>query len=538
MQTVTNTKFSVSLTIIFCALLLQLPAARAQDVPPPDTTWDADPLDVLEPKTETPAEPTVPEFTEIPDPNSAPADVPAPEIAPPSYSEPAPTHADASSSFSDSGNSDPDYNKENYFHNIYKKYNQTPTSDEVWEKAVGERKSENYKVQKGNTLWDISNTFFGDPNFWPKLWSLNDGAILNPHEITPDMNIKFYPGTMIDAPTVALADKEGGEAAEGEKVVEASVAEPPVPPTRRKHTPVLKKLPQSLPFGRFGIYDDSTGTEIEFRKTNVPAPLEYLGYFVADSEIAGSGTVTATELDSKSANEYQIVYVELTGTPEKHYTVQKNVGKVVDPAAKKRKAQMVEIQGELEIMEKVNAEKNLYRAIVQKAIHSVEVGSVLIPGKVPMIDPRPGEINNSAGAKIMGGELIQKRAMFGVNELVFLDAGSARGFQEGQNLTIYADSALRNGNSKAVMNDRAIGSVKIIRVTPNFATAYVTKASEDVMLGDYVGNSSAKTASAAPVVESHAPESQGELDTEFELEGVPEAGTPPESGSEDLDLEL
>ncbi|MEK2688242.1 LysM domain-containing protein [Bdellovibrio sp. GT3] len=536
----TNTKFSVSLILIFCALLLQTPIAHGQDAPPPDTTWEADPLDVLEPKNETPAEPSVPEFTEIPDPEIVTPDVPAPEIAPPMKSAPEPTHADASAtmSFSDAGGSDPDFNKENYFHNIYKKYNQTPTSDEVWEKAVGERKSEVYKVQKGNTLWDISNTFFGDPNFWPKLWSLNDGAILNPHEITPDMNIKFYPGTMVDAPTVALAEKEGAETPEGEKVVEASVAEPPVPPARRKYNPVLKKLPQSLPLGRFGIYDDSTSTEIEYRKINLPTPSEYLGYFIADNEIVGSGKVTSTELDSKTANEYQIVYVEITGNPEKNYIVQKNLGELVDPAAKRRKAQMVEIQGELEIMEKVNPTKNLYRAIVQKAIQPIEVGAQVIPGKVPMIDPRPGVVNNSAGAKIMGGELITKRGLFGVNELVFLDAGTSRGLQEGQNLTIFADSALRNGESKAVMNDRAIGSVKIVKATPNFATAYVTKASEDVKLGDYVGNSGAKTASAAPVIESHSPESPSELDTEFELEGAPEVTPPPDSGSEDLDLEL
>jgi hypothetical protein len=549
MQSVKNKKFSVSLTIIFCALLVQFQTAHGQDAHPPDTTWDADPLDVLEPKKETPAEPSVPEFTEIqpgsgsnthnvetPPPPAAP-DVPTPEISAPSDA-PAPTHADASSSFSNSGSGDPDFNKENRFHNVYKKYNEQPTSDEAWDKAVGARKSEVYKVEKGNTLWDISNTFFGDPNFWPKLWSLNNGTILNPHEITPDMNIKFYPGTMMDAPTLAVAGKEGETTAEteGDKMVEPSAAEPPVPPSRRKHTPVLGALPNSLPKGRFGVYDDSSAVEIEFRNTKMPVPYEFLSYFVADDEVPGTGTVTATELESQTANEFQYIYVKINGTQEKNYIVQKNMGEVVDPAVKGRKARMVEVQGGIEVLEKVNAEKNIYRAIVKKAIQPVEVGAVLVPGEVPMIDPRPGTVNNSANAKIMGGEFGKKRGLFGSNTLVFLDGGTGRGFQEGQNLTIYADSALRNRQANAILNDRSIGTLKVVKVTPNFATAYITNSNEDILLGDYVGVGSKTASAGSDVRESHAPESQEQIDEELDLGGAPPVS--PESGSEDLDLEL
>lgn len=539
-----NKKFSVSLTIIFCALLVQFQAAHAQDAAPPDTTWDADPLDVLDKKEETPIEPSVPEFTEIapegnhsvetPPPPAAP-DVPTPEIP---SDVPAPTQADAG--FSGGVNNDPDFNKENRFHNIYKKYNETPTSEEAWDKAVGARKSEVYKVEKGNTLWDISNTFFGDPNFWPKLWSLNNGAILNPHEITPDMNIKFYPGTMMDAPTLAVAGKDGEAPAEAEadKVVDPSIVEPPVPPSRRKHTPVLSVLPNSLPKGRFGVYDDSTGVEVEFKENKMPTAYEFLSYFVADDAVKGPGKVTATEVDSQTANEFQYIYVQFDGTPEKNYVAQKNMGEVDDPAVKGRKARMVEVQGGIEVLEKVNADKNIYRAIVKKAIQPIDIGAILVPGEVPMIDPTPGKVSNIANAKIMGGEFGKRRGMFSSNSLIFLDGGSSKGFEVGQNLSIFADSALRNKQSNAILNDRTIGSLKIVKVTPNFATAYVTSSTDDIMLGDYVGNGMKTAAAGKDVFESHEPESQDQIDNELEMGGQPSVTPDADSGSEDLDLEL
>ncbi|MBO9665234.1 MAG: LysM peptidoglycan-binding domain-containing protein [Bdellovibrio sp.] len=551
-----NKKFSVTLTIIFCALVVQLQQAHGQEAAPPDTTWDADPLDVLEPKKETTQEPTVPEFKEIPEAGQAPHAESAPVSPPEEPAAPEETPAapapepvpkakpkkkiQQAQSFAPSvGGSDPDYEKENEFHAIYKRFNQEPTSEESWEKAVGARKSETYKVQKGNTLWDISNTFFGDPNFWPKIWSLNNDSILNPHEINPAMNIQFFPGTMADAPTVSLG---ANDTAKDEVVAngggEAGANNAPVPKTHRKITPVLKSLPSSLPSGRVGFFADDDGVvDVQLQNSQFPKHLESLGYYLADSVVVGVGSITGTEMDTKTAGDFQHVYVQLPSNAEKYYVAHKNMGDVTDPRSKDRKGKMVEIQGEIEVVEKVNEQKNIYRAIVRKAIQPLEVGAVLLPGHIPMIDPASSALSSSAGGKIMGGQFGKNRSLFSANSLVFLNGGSNQGFQEGQSFQVYADEALRNRQTDAVMNDRKIGIVKIVKVSPNFATAYVTNASEDILTGDYVGLTSAKTA-INKAVESHAPESKEEINNELDLEGAPSVDTPPESGSEDLDLEL
>ena len=432
---------------------------------------------------------------------------------------------------------DPDYNKENRFHNIYKKYNETPTSVESWEKALGARRAETYSVQKGDTLWDISSTLFGDSQFWPKVWSLNKGSILNPHEINPSMAIQFFAGDAQDAPTLELAAAETVTKDVKTVVVDTGDGNKEVVtlPPAKQHTPVLKKLPNSIPQYTATIVEKDAKVQLDLRAHSFPPAPEYLNYFLADGPVEGSGKVTGTETDAKTAAEFQYIYVTLTGAPEKNYVVQKNVSKITDPMNAKHAGQMVENQAEIEIGEKVNNDKNIYRALVTKSISPLEVGAAIVPGRIPIIDPAVTPVVSGVGGRIIGGQYEKKRALFGATAVVFLDAGSQHGLQVGQSLDIIADEKLRNKKTPVQLNDRVIGTAKIVRLSNNFATAYVTRSTNDIMPGDFVGSRQAH-ASSAPVdsFDSHSDDS----DLEKEFDSMPDAPASPDSGSDEGELEL
>jgi len=50
-----------------------------------------------------------------------------------------------------------------------------------------------YVIEKGDTLWDLSQKFLNNPWYWPKIWSLN-AYIENPHWIYPGNKLKIIPG--------------------------------------------------------------------------------------------------------------------------------------------------------------------------------------------------------------------------------------------------------------------------------------------------------------------------------------------------------
>ncbi|MBC7465311.1 MAG: LysM peptidoglycan-binding domain-containing protein [Bdellovibrio sp.] len=148
---------------------------------------------------------------------------------------------------------DPDYRLEKKFNTTYKAYNAQPTSVEAWGAVLNNRPSQVYVVQKGDTLWSISKTLFGDPLFWPKIWALNRMGIVNPHFITPGLQVMFYAGGEDTVPSLALGAKSD-KSSETSKVESSESADEQSSLTSLDGGIRAGVIPDSLPLSRNDNY--------------------------------------------------------------------------------------------------------------------------------------------------------------------------------------------------------------------------------------------------------------------------------------------
>lgn len=461
----------------------------------------------------TPTQESVPVPEEQKTAQPSPAEPPPPEVVPPPPTPPPTPKVTVD---------EPDYMREEKFHSIYKKYNETPTNVEAWEKATSDRKTENYTIQRGDTLWDLSKTLFGDSFYWPKVWSLNKATITNPHEINPSLTLQFYPGTASQPPTLGLTEKKDlvAKVETPEKVTDETP--PSSQPQARTRVPVVKEIPPSLPaYVVKGV--EKPILEVE-KKPSLPlSPLVPLSCFIEDQAIAGVGEIKETELGMATAFEFQYVYVRLNDPNQKIYTVIKEKEPIVlqvrnDVDEKDLpKAKFYEVQGEIEVIEPVTESGDLYRAIVRKNLVPIEVGTFLISGQLPYVNVAPTALVSSVQAEIVGGQYGAKSKIYDSNTFVFLNQGSAGGIQVGASLPIFAVFKTRNEISSANRNEKRVGQLKIVRTSEHSSTGYITLVTDDVRQGDLVGINSAgvalpSTGDSQPSSPNPAPEDELNLE--------------------------
>ncbi len=420
---------------------------------------------------------------------------------------------------------DPDFRTEERFHRTYKNYNQVPTSEAAWEKVLSGRHASTYSIQSKDTLWDVSHTLFGDSYYWPKVWSYNTDEIQNPHEINPKQVIKFYPGTLAEPPTVGLADK--GDTPEAmpshvlEKNKEGALEGFKIPPTTRISRPLVKNLPDSIPLYRMGdVNRPPIDYEISGERVKYTTAQKYLSYYVVDEPLNTVGEVVEMEhADEQTTGEYTAIIVRVSNAANKQYVVLKDTTKLSDPFDSAAvKARVVEVEGEIEIQERVNEGENLFRALVKKSINPLEVGAKLIPGTMEKFNLAPSALSTSVQARIIGGEYARfEQKMFGTDNIVFLNAGAKDGLQVGSTLPVYQNERLHKPNTKALTNDRVIGQIKLIKLADHFATGYVLDSQSDIMIGDYAGG----RVEAPKGTTAAAPSDQNDSDFNLDTDETP-----------------
>lgn len=413
----------------------------------------------------------------------------------------------------------PNLELEARLYRIYQKAQ--PISADRWSQVLGARREDIYKVQPGDTLWDISKTMFGDGFFWSKLWAENS-ALENPHRIEKGRAIRFIGGNEAEAPSLNLvkdstplptirlntaavskgeapmfredAFKEylkDSSAKQADLEIDELVSAPEIPKGRDSRP--VTKLPPSFEFPEEATYDSKynvNGIDIVKNASLTKVPMIVPTSFILDKDTAGVGSIEEIETGVEFASAGQYVFLKLTRPArvgDKFSTVFKK-GFIKDPVLGEV-GPVMETGGVIEVVETIDPAKRTFRAVVLRSWNPVRLGSLVLQEPLPLTNySRKGTLLGKS-VRIIGGELDEDRKVIGESSVVYLDGGARAGLTPGDLLPIHGRRDQRRQSTKFSDWKNPIGVVKIVKVEPTLATAIVLEAQEEITPGDRTGGS-------------------------------------------------
>jgi LysM repeat protein len=315
-------------------------------------------------------------------------------------------------------------------------------------------------VKKGDTLWDLANTYLGDAYLWPEIYRINTDQIDDPHWI--------YPGEVLRLPVQRTA-----EAAPGVPGVPAAAAPVDQGP-RRVDGPTIFR-PRLLGRGSTRALTTVAPSRVPFGDvTRAP-------YFDRDGGPRGYGRVLfgadlpGIEAHRPTANfqlKDRILIVppaSSLGAENDHYIAYAlgplvdDVGQVIIPSALLRVVRPP-VNGEAaiaEVLELYSALQSDNRLIPWD---TAGAGANVMPVPVPVGSGQVGKIRS-----------IQRPAELpSLDSYLLFDLSAKHGLRMGDEVEIFHPREERKGEDGPSIPEISIGRGQIVKVTPYGATARVT----------------------------------------------------------------
>ena len=307
-----------------------------------------------------------------------------------------------------------------------------------------------YVVQVGDTLWDISATFLRDPWFWPEIWYVNPD-IENPHLI--------YPGDVL-----GLVYIDGQT-----RITNVRASTYRLSPQARV-TPLSQAI-SSIPFENVAAFL-SSGVVLEKKQADA---LPYLLETRGDHLIASAGNeiyVRGITNDMPGAR-YNIVHI---GDP------------LIDPDDNRLIGYHGILIGEGSLRRTGDPSTVALTSTNQEAIQ----GDRLLPAAVDVplnFFPRsPSTTIDGRIISVVGGV-----SLIGQYQVVVMNRGSSDGLSVGDVLTVFQAGRVvddRIGGGKVKLPDEDAGTVMVFKTYDRISYGLVMEATQAIHIHDSVRNPS------------------------------------------------
>jgi hypothetical protein len=402
---------------------------------------------------------------------------------------------------------------ENKMNRIYKSSYSAEVSDQLWEDYISSINTRTYKVIEGDTLWGLSEVFFGDGFFWSKIWSYNK-SLTNPHLIKIGQEISFFTGSINLPPSLSVNGDTFTESFETNQDIKPNEnhglvggpnknkvfnnsnnlypGAPIIPPSQSAIRPVLKNIPPVFEDsnGDYGKKYNEKGISLDIRPPIQVNPLFVAYTFLFDGSAENYprvGEIIESENGNNLVSLNDQIYLrskENLKTNE-YLTI---MGQDYNFDRNGINASIIRYMARIRILKKID--KDRFLAEVVQSYSGVKPGSWVSRETIPKFSDDHNGRPSSLVFNIIGGGSDNVSRIYGQSDIVYLSGGSKKGLRVGDVLGVYKVRELRMDDSKIRISPTPIAHIKVLRAEPNLSSAFVISSREAILPGDETGSPS------------------------------------------------
>lgn len=315
-------------------------------------------------------------------------------------------------------------------------------------------KEMDYVVKKGDTLWDISKRFYGDPFLWPRLWQQNQ-YVTNPHYIYPGDRIRLYPYKVL---------------------IEVEEEKPPTEEVKPLLPPQLEEVPPPLPpipeIIRLTIYPEVNSAG-----------------FITD-KMEGIGKIVAAKLDKLQLVAEDEIYINF----QKGFSINKGdmftifrVGEPIKhPITKKVIGRKVLILGTAVITK--TAEGRAQTALITRSYDSMARGDEVTPYFAPRDELPVNNMEEPLYGWIVASQLNKLELVEG--DVVYIDRGENDHVRPGHIFHVLRRGAVVQDpvskKEKVKLPDEVVARLVVIKTEQKTSTTVIVQTRLPAQVGDEV----------------------------------------------------
>lgn len=331
--------------------------------------------------------------------------------------------------------------------------------------------AETYTVQPGDTLWDLSQRFLGNPWYWPKVWSYNP-EIENPHWIYPGNVVRFYPA----------AEELPAQLAEGQDLGDAL----PPPPEELADLSVGSLTAPDL----MGQDEDLVAVSGPYKIGFVPPKTTMIRQdgFVTQRELEDAGVIVRAFAEKDMLSTYDKVYVSFRNSAQarvgEKYAIYRTVDEIQHPHTGRKFGFLTHIVGSLRV---VAIDRHVATAIIESTYDDISRGNYVGPWgsleKQIITKPSARDVTG-----VIISSLVPRMPYMGESHVVFIDKGKRDGVEEGNIFKVIrqGDPLSSDRREAARFPKEEVATIVVIDVTNEASAGLVLKAIRELEVGDRV----------------------------------------------------